>query len=339
MNKRVSVVIATYNRGALLQDLLLDLAKQDFDPNAFEVVVVDDGSKEPAAPHVHALKLPYQVTMETQANAGPAAARDKGVRLAQGDIIVITDDDMRVDANFLSQHVAAHDAGATLVLGHICAAPSLAQMPLFERFHAYQLDKFVEGVRNHTIEVLGVSVCTGNVSFRRADYLAVGGFDKSLGRSEDRELGVRLEKHGATLVFCEGAKVVHKSDHADLNVWLRRAFNYGVYDHRIAVKHPDVETADPWRFYFMINPISRTLMLVPLTAPGAGEHLARLVMRSAMVADKVGLKKLPLFATTLTYGLEYFRGLRVEAGSTWQAWRDFNTYLGKREAQKKHEKV
>ena len=334
MSKRVSVVMATYNRGALLRDLLNDLAQQDLPAADFEVIVVDDGSKEPVAPHVEGMQLPYELKLVRQTNAGPAAARHRGVEMAQGDIVVITDDDMRVESNFLREHVKAHDAGATVVLGHIVAASNLTHMPVFERFHAYQLDRFVEGVRDHSIQVHGIHVCTGNLSFRRADYLAIGGFDKSLNRSEDRELGVRLEKTGAKLVFAEAAKTVHESDHSDLNVWLKRAYNYGVYDRRIAQKHPDVELADPWRFFFLISPLSRPLMLVPLTLPVAGEKFSRLVIQTAIASDKLGLKKLAVLGTTLTYGLEYFRGMRSDAGSFGQAVRDMRGYVRKHRSEK-----
>lgn len=330
MNKRVSVVMATYNRGALLKDLLNDLSKQTYPIANFEVIVVDDGSKEPVAPMLADFKPPYTFRLEAQKNAGAAAARHKGVELAEGEIVIITDDDMTLPPDFIEQHVRCHDQGATVVLGQICPAAGLEKMPVFERFHAYQLDRFVTGVREGRIKVRGVHVCTGNLSFRRADYFAVGGFDRSLGRSEDRELGVRLEKAGAKLVFCEEAKVVHGSDHADLNVWLRRAYNYGVFDRRIATKHPELEIADPWRFFFLVNPVSRPLLLLSVTAPKAGEKLSRLAMNAALKADENGAKKAAVFGTTLCYGIEYFRGMRADAGSLTQAVRDLRKYLTKR---------
>lgn len=330
MSKRVSVVMATYNRGVLLKDLLQDLSKQTFPAQDFEVIVVDDGSKEPVAPLLADFKPPYAFTLETQKNAGAAAARHRGVELAQGEIVIITDDDMSLPPDFIAQHVRCHDAGATVVLGQICPAPGLEKMPVFERFHAHQLDRFVAGVRSGRIQVRGVHVCTGNLSFRRADYFAVGGFDRSLGRSEDRELGVRLEKAGAKLVFCEAAKVVHGSDHADLNVWLRRAYNYGVFDRRIANKHPDMEMADPWRFFFLVSPVSRPLLLLSVAAPKVGEKLTRLAMHAALAADDHGAKKVAVFGTTLSYGLEYFRGMRNDAGSLVQSVRDLRGYLTKK---------
>jgi GT2 family glycosyltransferase len=330
MSLRVSVVIATYNRGPLLCDLLGDLARQTLPPATFEVVVIDDGSKESAEVVCAGLDLPYACTIKQQKNQGPAAARDDGIGLSQGEIVVIVDDDMRLEADFLAQHVAAHDAGATVVLGLIAPAPQLASMPIFERFHAAQLERFVQGVRAGTEKVQGISLCTGNVSFRRAEYLRLGGFDRSLGRSEDRELGVRFEKNGNVLRFAEAAKTVHASDHANLDVWLKRALQYGMYDRRIAQKHPDVESADPWRFLFLIHPVSRLLMGLPILTPRLGDCAARLVMQAALWTDGLGLEKVAIRGTTLAYGLQYFRGVRQDAGSLRQTTQELAAYWHKR---------
>lgn len=57
---------------------------------------------------------------------------------------------------------------------------------------------------------------------RAVQYLKVGGFDVALGLSEDAELGLRLEKDGATFHVSESAHSVHHSDHASLGGWLKR---------------------------------------------------------------------------------------------------------------------
>ena len=327
---QLSVVLATYNRGPALKLLLDDLARQELAPSAYEVIVVDDGSKQPVAPLLAGYAPPYALRVLTQANGGAARARDAGVRAAKAPIVIITDDDMRVDAHFLAAHTRAHDAGATVVLGHIAASEHLAGMPVFERFHAHQLARFVAGVQKGRIAPHGVHVCTGNVSFRREDYLQLGGFDAQLQRSEDRELGVRLEGAGAKLSFALDAVTRHESDHSDLGVWLKRAFLYGVYDHKISQKHPDVEMADPWRFFFLVSPVTRPLLLLALAAPGPMASATGAVMAAAQLADDRGLSKVAIAATTVAYGLEYFRGMRHEAGSLRQCGVDFLAYWRKR---------
>jgi glycosyltransferase involved in cell wall biosynthesis len=324
---RVSVVVATWNRLQLLGELLDALNQQTLPADQFEVVVVDDGSKVPVAGPLAQRTDRYTLRVFTQANAGAAAARHRGVLEAKGSIVVITDDDMLVPPEFLAKHVEAHDAGYTLVLGHIDNEPGLDHKPLFERFHAEQLARFVARYSREPTAVRGVMVCTGNVSFRRDDYLQVGGFDRSLDRSEDRELGVRLQKAGARLFFAKDARTINRSDHVDLDVWMTRNFRYGIYDSRIHEKHPEVVDADPWHFFYLVNPVSRALLLLSASAPTVGKALSRAAYGVAEKLDErrtlhPALGRIAIAGATLSYGLEYFRGVREEAGSLPRAWLD-----------------
>ena len=97
----VSVVIATYNRPDLLRRLLEDLDAQTIDPSRFEAVVVDDGSTEDTRAKLADLSTRYCHRIERKNNAGAAAARQRGVELARGKLIVFLDDDMHVAASFL----------------------------------------------------------------------------------------------------------------------------------------------------------------------------------------------------------------------------------------------
>jgi serine acetyltransferase/GT2 family glycosyltransferase len=326
---KVSVVVATYNRLPSLLDTLRHLAAQTLAPDRFEVVLVDDGSAVPVAEHVAKLDLPYELSQIRQDNAGQAAARQRGVELASGDIVVIVDDDMELPPEFLEAHLRAHEQGFRVALGHIAPPEHHAEMTLFERFHLGQIKRNI-AAQLRGEKVRGVHLCTGNVSFRREDFLDVGGFDETLKRSEDRELGIRLEQHGAPFTFAEEAVSHHHSDHEDAGVWMRRAFLYGVYDRRIGKKHEDVEDADPWRFFFRVNPISRPLLVGAIVAPKVAERVAVLGLATSDAVDRAGLERLALAGVTLVYGLQYFRGMREDAGSIRGTLRDLRGYLKKR---------
>jgi glycosyltransferase involved in cell wall biosynthesis len=328
----LTVVVATYNRGKLLGRLLHNLAAQDLldaqtGRPAFDVVLVDDGSREPAREVLAAESFPFHIELLEQANAGQAAARDRGIRAASGDVIVVIDDDMEIPSGFLSAHMRRHEAGATLVLGSIRHPPDPdSTFPLFVRFLAWKLEQQQEAMRRGE-EARGASLCTGNVSFRRADYLAVGGFDRTLKQSEDRDLGIRLELAGAKIVFGEDAYTLHHSDHTSLEKHLGRAFRYGIYDSRIADKYPQVSYVDPWRFLFLVNPLSRPFLLAAATSPRLGALLSWAAMRASEQLAERGLEGVALRGTTLVYGLEYFRGVREEAGSLGNAMRRLASYV------------
>ena len=319
---RLSVVVATYNRADLIQRLLAQFARQTLSPSDFEVVVVDDGSREPVAPVLEKLSLPYALRVETQANAGAAAARHRGVLAARGDIVLITDDDMQVAEDFLERHLARHPRGSrNVVIGSIRPDPAISDMPLFERWYAWLNNRIAASMSGPKRRAHGWQLFTGNVSFRRADYVAAGGFDKSLGQSEDIELGVRLEKAGCRFEFCAAAHVLHGSDHTSYEKWLKRAHRYGVFDSRVADKHPDVPQVDPWRFLFEMNPLARPLLAAAVVAPEASRPLTEAVMGAARRADAAGYAQLAFMGTSVTYAMEYLRGARAEAGSLGQAAR------------------
>src|SRR5262249_48682650 len=156
-----------------------------------ELLIVDDASEERIAPRLSSAATPRHVQILEIPHSGQAVARHRGALLARGEILVFLDDDMRVPPGFLAAHAARHrNLARAVVLGHIQSDPELPTMPLFERFNARQLERFRAEVLAGRKQPRGSNLCTGNVSMRQADYFAIGGFDASLKRSEDRDLGI-----------------------------------------------------------------------------------------------------------------------------------------------------
>jgi GT2 family glycosyltransferase len=314
-------VLATFNRPASAERLVRQLAAQTLPPDQYEVVVVDDGSPEPVSTWLPRLETPCRVTSVRQDNAGAAAARHRGILQARGEILVVTDDDMQVGASFLAAHLARHPPGSRrAVVGRIRSSSSLSEMPLFERFHADLLDRWASR------PLRGPSLCTGNVSLRRADYLAVGGFDVSLARAEDIDLGLRLEQDRVELVFSEDAYTVHDSDHTDFATWRRQARSYGRHAVLIGRKFPRTAHADPWRTFFGNALAKRPFLWTALAVPWAGGVLADAAHRAALAADRLGFERLALRLTSLLFDIEWFRGVRDATGglaATLRSWADF----------------
>jgi serine acetyltransferase/GT2 family glycosyltransferase len=320
-----SVVIATYNRQDLLRRLLQQLDAQTIDPSSFEVVVVDDGSSEDTRDKLADLSTRYARRIERQDNAGAAAARQRGVELARGAVIVFLDDDMQVKPDFLQKHLDKHDLPNTVVLGRLRPDSKVAEMPLFERFYARvmasQNDEFAGGkpVRGHNIY-------TGNLSLPRPLFLEAGGFDPTFRALEDEELGVRLEKVGARFVFANDAESVHGSDWTSMKKWMERAYRDGVYQTKLAKKHPDMPESSPWRFFPNLNPVSRPFMALSLAAPSAASVVAGAAIRTASAFDRLGLEPAAIAGMTFVYGLQYYRGVRSETGSALDVRREYKEF-------------
>jgi glycosyltransferase involved in cell wall biosynthesis len=321
----LSVVIATYDRHALLRRLLSQLSAQTAD--TFEVVVVDDGSTPAVA--LDDLETPYPLRLIRQQNGGAASARHAGVLAARAPIVLFVDDDMQIGPDFVEQHLAGHHCGSGVVLGRIKADPALPSMPLFERWHSRMLDRKAEGIRDGSLPLRGNLFFTGNVSLRRDDYLKVGGFDASLRQSEDIELGLRLEKAGVAFQFREAAWTMHGSDRRSLASWRARSHRYGICDHRIARKHPESRHASPWRFLFDLHPLARPLLALSVSAPRLGALAAPAAYAAASLADRLGFEGAAMAGTTLAYMIDYFRGVRSAAGSLAQTVSEVREFMAR----------
>lgn len=322
----VSVVIATYNRQDLLRRLLEQLGDQTISPERYEVIAVDDGSKDDTRAVLADVKTRYPHRIERQPNAGPAVARQRGVDLARGKIVVFLDDDMQVKPTFLEAHLRHHAGegeGKTVVLGRLRPDAKIAEMPLFERFYARVLRQQGDDFASGKESVRGHNLYTGNVSMPRALFLEVGGFDSQFRALEDEELGIRLEKGGASFAFADDAESVHGSDWTSMQKWMERAKRDGVFQTKVSRKHPDKPDSSPWRHLPNLNPISRPFMGLALSSPKAAGLIANAAIRTASAFDKVGLEPVAIAGCTFVYGLQYYRGVREETGSAADVAREY----------------
>jgi glycosyltransferase involved in cell wall biosynthesis len=116
---RVSVVVPTFHRMGLLMRCLHALLGQRLAPEAFEVLVVDDGREDAVRVAVeglasrrrrHGQPAPRLHYLRNPDGQGPAAARNCGWRTARAPIVAFTDDDTIPDAGWLAAGLAAMDA-------------------------------------------------------------------------------------------------------------------------------------------------------------------------------------------------------------------------------------
>jgi len=107
MNGRISatpffsIVIGVYNDWTPLDGCLASLAEQGGAPT-FEVIVVDDGSDEPAPESIRHWAESYPLIVSRQAHSGVASARNRGVQMSSGSVLVFVDADCRLDSNCLA---------------------------------------------------------------------------------------------------------------------------------------------------------------------------------------------------------------------------------------------
>jgi glycosyltransferase involved in cell wall biosynthesis len=93
---KASVIIATYNRKESAARMLSELEAQTQSKKNFEVIVVDDGSKEDPRPYLQGFGKTLKLHLERRPNGGPGAARQTGANIAKGALLIFVDDDMKL---------------------------------------------------------------------------------------------------------------------------------------------------------------------------------------------------------------------------------------------------
>lgn len=204
----VSVVIPTYNNRDVLARTLAAVLVQDFGPDRFEIIVLDDGSTDGTGEMVRELTGPAPIVYRWQENRGRAVARNAGSRLARGRVIVFLDSDIIAQPDLLSRHYTYHAASSVPigVQGRTLVHPASKTTP-FMKTKELLPDLTVRRRSN----LSPYHVITRNLSIRAEDLWAVGGFDESFPGYgwEDIELGLRLHAHGVRFVYDPNALGYH----------------------------------------------------------------------------------------------------------------------------------
>jgi glycosyltransferase involved in cell wall biosynthesis len=231
---QISVVVASYKRPDALQTVLSSLKRQTLSPEEFELAVVIDGMDECEARYRDILEaarreVPFALRYEFQQNAGQSVARHRAIVSASSPWICVIDDDMDLSPEFLEAHLALLRSGSskTVVIGRVIPEEGWESAPLYEAVRTRHMLEWHEHLASGQKEPSGYTLVTQNVSFGRAFYLEVGGFDPRLRLGEDSELGLRLEFAGGRFVFGSKASAIHRSRVGSYDAWLRRCVEYG----------------------------------------------------------------------------------------------------------------
>ena len=179
-----SVVIATFNRADLLLRAVTSVLRQEF--RDFELIVIDDGSTDHTARVIQGMADP-RVVYVSQQNKGRSAARNRGARMARGNLLTFLDSDDEVMTSWLgSFREVLGDERASVVC---CGARIRIDRPhLRSHSEMLRLPKSLEPL------FTGISglFLTGTFALKTSLFLQLGGYEESLAFSENTDLSLRL---------------------------------------------------------------------------------------------------------------------------------------------------
>jgi glycosyltransferase involved in cell wall biosynthesis len=223
---KISIIIPAYNAESTLAECLEACLAQSH-PDC-EIIVVDDGSTDATAE----IAKQFDVQYVNQENAGPAAARNHGARIATGEIIALTDADCISEPNWIEELIKGFDAENVVATGGTYGianeSNSLARM-IHEEIQIRH-EKF-----GYTVDFLG----SFNVAYKREAYLRVDGFDESFraASGEDNDFAYRLHDSGGVMHFVPTAIVNHYHP-TKLLPYLKTQMSHGFWRMKLYAKHP-----------------------------------------------------------------------------------------------------
>ena len=200
-----SVIIAVFNDWVALDRCLRSLAEQKNAPR-FEVIIVDDGSREAAPEFIRHWILSYPLAIVRESHAGVSAARNRGAQTSRGSVLLFVDADCRLQMNCLaalSSTIAdspMHNCFQLHLVGD-CSGP----VGRAEELRLITL-------QNHMLQPSGCIryLNTAGFAIRREKANIEGGmFDPATLRAEDTLLLANLMQGGELPLFAANAIVEH----------------------------------------------------------------------------------------------------------------------------------
>ena len=218
---KLSIILCTRNRAHAVADCLDSIAETLANASVAsadaEIIVIDDRSRDstPSVLKEWAARSAYPVRVLLGEVRGASAGRNQGMRSARGDLIALTDDDCRLDKNYVKD-LLRHDAGDTeLVLrGGRIEAGDPSDLPVTiktsserQRWHQRSAPKTSSGFSGT------ISSC--NMSLRRELLKTVGFFDEQFGpgtllpAAEDTDFIVRAYLASVVVEYVPDMTVYH----------------------------------------------------------------------------------------------------------------------------------
>ncbi|MBZ5513966.1 MAG: polysaccharide deacetylase family protein [Acidobacteriia bacterium] len=206
----VSVIIPTHQRPQALARVLEGLRCQTFPASDLEVVVVLDGPCRETQALLESGAFPFALRWFVEPARGAPAARNLGVAQARGEVLLFLDDDIIPVPELIDLHLRARDREGVVVFGGFKPAPNSP-----ERFVQETVDW--SHVHYERCSAPGYNpthsdLPDGNMSATKGDLIRAGLWDETfsgVGGDDDRELALRLLKHGIALKFDKQAIGYH----------------------------------------------------------------------------------------------------------------------------------
>lgn len=264
----VSTVVPVYNDPAGIRETLDALVSQSYPEADYEILVVDNGSTDTTRSVVEGFADTYdhvELLVEDQIQ-GSYAARNRGIRHAEGDVIAFLDADVTVGEEWLEDAVAAMDRRDAEYLAcdvHLeapDASDSLATR--FNKRSGFPIERYVESLSFAPTCCLLVA---------RQVFAELGCFDERLISGGDVEFGNRVYNSGRQLHYVSDVTATHPT-RSTVSALAKKASRVGRGRYQLRAYYPG-RYGTP--VAMLLNPMTYSPPL-PWLAPGAFDEFESL---------------------------------------------------------------
>jgi GT2 family glycosyltransferase len=239
----VTIVIPTYNRSGKLLETLDALAMQD--TANFRVIISDDGSTDDTKEKIAARKntLPFPVDYFFHPNGGASESTNMGVDRADEGLILLLDDDILPAKDTLSKHLAFHREHPGSILSGSAdtdANRTVTDVQRYKLFMEMEWKKIrPDANKRISIDFNNFIITTANMSFPKAVFQQLKGFNTALRDGYDVDFGFRALLAGVPLYFDGAVKSIH-NDQINLRYYAKRQKAYMDSKRIIFSKYPEL---------------------------------------------------------------------------------------------------
>jgi len=204
----VSVIVPVYNMEKYLPETLDSILASDY--HLFEVVLMNDGSTDASLDiaREYASK-DARVSVYTQRNAGPCAARNHAISLAKGEWILPVDADNRIECDFISKAVEVIKADKEVKV--VCPRADF----FGDRSGEWKLPPF-------SLRLLArKNIMDTCALYRKSEWKRIGGYCEEIIAREDWEFWIAMLKEGGKVVRLPGISLHYRIRNNSKRVWDR----------------------------------------------------------------------------------------------------------------------
>lgn len=238
-----SFVIPVYNRPQEIKELLESFKKIK---GTFEIVIVEDGSKETCKDIVDDFKDSLNISYYYKENSGPGDSRNYGMKKAKGNYFIILDSDVILPEDYLE--TVSKNLSQKYFDCYGAADKALDSFTITQKAIDYAMTSLLTsgGIRGSVKSRASRSYepRSFNMGISKHAFIESEGFD-DIHPGEDPDLSIRLKRKGFKVGYIHGAHVYHKR-RASLRQFATQVYKFGLVRPILISRYPESSKLTYW---------------------------------------------------------------------------------------------